>query len=122
TTDEQAAPKLREALAELGNNPAYIWMTIAMMQMSFVGFGQLAFHSSFYLRNHATGLETLTASLQTWFGLHLGPMGLVGSVLGFIIGISGIIGTWLGGALADRAARMDIRGYATIPAVSALIL
>lgn len=121
-TDEQAAPKLREALAELGNNRAYIWMTIAMMQMSFVGFGQLAFHSSFYLRNHATGLETLTASLQTWFGLHLGPMGLVGSVLGLIIGISGVIGTWLGGALADRAARMDIRGYATIPAISALVL
>src|SRR5690606_27507682 len=96
--------------------------TIAMIQMSFVGFGQLAFHSSFFLRNHTPGLEALAAAVEASLGWQLGPMGLVGSALGIVLGVSGVIGTWLGGAVADRAARTDIRGYATIPAAAALVL
>ena len=118
----EAAPKLGEALNELRQNRAYVWMTIAMIQMSFVGFGQLAFHSSFFLRNHTPGLEALAAAVESSLGWQLGPMGLVGSALGIVLGVSGVIGTWLGGALADRAARTDIRGYATIPAAAALVL
>ncbi|MBA4758215.1 MFS transporter [Sphingosinicella sp.] len=120
--DKVEPPSFRDALSELSGNRAYIWMTVAMILMCFVNYGQLAFHSSFFLRNHADGLDTLARQLQAFSGIALGPTGFLGVVLGIVIGVFGGIGTWLGGALADRAARTDIRAYATVPAIAALAL
>lgn len=116
------SPTLSGALSELRTNRAYIWTTVAMVLMSFVNYGQLAFQSSFFLRNHAGGLDLLAAELGRSTGVALGPTGFLGLGLGLVVGISGAVGTWLGGTLADRAAKKDIRAYATIPAVTTLIL
>ena len=116
------AATLGEALAELRQKRTYVWFTAAMAAMSFAGFGHLAFQSSFFLRNHAAGLNALASQLNDATGLELGATGFLGTVLGLILGIFGGAGTWLGGWLADRAARKDVTAYATIPAVAALCM
>ena len=43
-----------------------------------------------------------------------------GVALGLINGVAGALGTYLGGALGDRLARRDPRGYLWVPAVSSV--
>ena len=50
----------------------------------------------------------------------MAPSAFLGVTLGLITGASAALGTWLGGQLADRAVAKDVRGYATVPALSAL--
>ncbi|WP_235538582.1 spinster family MFS transporter [Sphingomonas sp. Root710] len=116
------SPNFRETLAELRGNQTYIWMVVAMSLMSFVNYGQLAFHSSFFLRNHAVGLAALGDELHAFSGLSLGLTGFLGLALGLVVGIFGAIGTWVGGAVADRAAISNIRAYAIVPAIAAIVL
>ncbi len=117
-----ASSSLRQALGELRRNRTYIWLTTAMAAMSFVTYGHFAFLSSFFLRNHSDGLGHLSEQLHNSIGLSLGAVGFMGISLGLIFGVFGAIGTWLGGALTDRAARVDNRAYATIPAIAAFLL
>lgn len=117
-----ASPSLREALSELRRNRTYIWLTAAMAAMSFVTYGHFAFLSSFFLRNHSDGLARMSDLLGTSMGVSLGAVGFMGMSLGLIFGVFGAIGTWLGGAMTDRAARKDMRAYTTVPAIAAFLL
>lgn len=119
----QSTPSLREALTELGGKRTYIWLTVAMVAMSFGIYSNLAFQSSHFLRNHAEGLGVLAARLNDLTVIQLGPTGFLGTVLGLIVGICGAAGTWLGGRATDRAvARGSLNAYATIPAAAALCM
>jgi len=120
--ETQNAPSLREALNELGQKRTYIWLTVAMVAISFGIFSNLAFQSSFFLRNHADGLSELAIRLNDLTGIQLGATGFLGTVLGLIIGIFGAAGTWLGGWSTDRALRSNLNAYATIPAAAALCM
>ncbi|CAO3427648.1 spinster family MFS transporter [Azospirillum endophyticum] len=121
-TEVQAAPSLREALAELGRKPTYIWLTVAMAAMSFGIYSNLAFQSSHFLRNHAEGLGALAVRLNNLTGIRLGATGFLGTVLGLIVGLCGAAGTWLGGWATDRGVRSSLNAYATIPAAAALCM
>ncbi|KAA0595869.1 MULTISPECIES: spinster family MFS transporter [Azospirillum] len=121
-SEVQAAPSLREALAELGSKRTYIWLTVAMAAMSFGIYSNLAFQSSHFLRNHAEGLGTLAVRLNDLTGIRLGATGFLGTVLGLIVGICGAAGTWLGGWSTDRGVRSSLNAYATIPAAAALCM
>lgn len=116
------APTFTEALAEIAKKPTYLWFTVAMASMSFATYGHLAFQSSYFLRNHADGLNAMAVQLANVTGINLGATGFLGVTLGLAIGLFGGAGTWLGGRLTDHAARKDVRAYATIPAISALCL
>lgn len=119
---DRDAPTFKEALAEIGKKPTYIWFTVAMAAMSFATYGHLAFQSSYFLRNHADGLDALAAHLANATGIHLGTTSFLGVALGLTIGLFGGAGTWLGGQVTDHAARRDVRAYAMIPALSAFCL
>lgn len=121
-SEAQNTPGLREALDELGRKRTYIWLTVAMVAMSFGNFSNLAFQSSHFLRNHAEGLGILAVRLHDLTGIQLGATGFLGTVLGLIVGIFGAAGTWFGGWATDRAARSSLNAYATIPAAAALCL
>jgi len=109
---------LADAVREIGSKRALHWMTVGTALTAFIGFGQQAFYGSFFLRAHAAGLETLCEQIRHTLQVSIGPTALVGVLLGLILGIFGAIGTWLGGALADRTARRDARAYAVIPALA----
>ena len=81
---------------------------------AFIGYGHAPFVASFFFRNHPQEIAQLAA------GLHLKSAGFLGLALGVIGGTAGIISSWLGGWLADKAAKRDLRAYMSVPALAAL--
>lgn len=70
---------------------------------SFVGYGLGQWLPAYFIRIHGMGL----AETATYFGL--------------VLGVASAIGTFLGGFLADRLGKRDIRFYAWLPAAGVLI-
>ncbi len=109
-----AVPPWRATLAELLRGRAFRLVAFAAAAMAFLNYGKVAFYGSFFLRNHTAQLEAAALAAD------LRPMTLLGLLLGGLIGISGGIGTLVGGRIADRAARSDPSAYVLIPAVAAV--
>jgi MFS family permease len=114
-------PTLKEAARELASKRSFWFISLAVAFLSFLGYGHIAFFGSFYLRNHAAELDTLAKSVGGAMGFELGALGLLGPLMGVLIGVAGAFGTWLGGQIADRAARKDMRAYVSVPAVAVLL-
>ncbi|MBL8771125.1 MAG: MFS transporter [Phenylobacterium sp.] len=114
TAAAQDAPSFREALRELAGKRTY-WRVVGGVTIkSFASYGSLAFTGSFFFRNFGPEL----AHYSAMFGLK--SAGFLGLALGVTSGVMAIVGTLLGGRLADHFARKDGRAYATIPAVGAV--
>jgi predicted MFS family arabinose efflux permease len=96
-------PSFGDALKELASLPSYWYAVFAATVVSFLGYGHAYFLGSFLGRVH---------------GMELQERGLA---LALMIGLAGALGTWAGGALADRAAKRDVRAYMTLPAVAFVI-
>ncbi len=82
---------------------------------AFIGYGHAPFTASFFFRNHAEEV----AHLAGLFGLK--SAGFMGLALGIMGGTAGIVSSWLGGWLADLAAKRDLRAYMSVPAIASLI-
>jgi MFS family permease len=116
----ETAPTFGEALRELRSKKTFWRVTMAAALISFIGYAHVAFFGSFFLRVHGPALEGLADRTGALFGVELGALGFLGPALGIMIGVSGALGTWLGGQVADRAARKDIRAYMSMPAIAVL--
>jgi predicted MFS family arabinose efflux permease len=92
-----------EAWAELRASKAYLPLTIGAATVAFLSYGKGVWATVFFIRTH---------------GLTPGEVGLW---LGLIAGIAGILGTWIGGWLADRYGRRDPKHYLTGPALSMVL-
>lgn len=113
-------PTVMDAVRELASKPAFIWMSLGAAINAMVSYGHIAFYGSFYLRNHAEGLQSLADFFNGFLGTELGAIGFTGLALGLLIGIFGAIGTFAGGQLADRYVHKDARAYAGIPALAGI--
>jgi MFS family permease len=82
---------------------------------AFIGYGHAPFTASFFLRVHAEEVAGLAAMFD------LKSVGFLGLALGLMGGIAGAISSWIGGQVADRYAKTDLRGYVVIPAFASLI-
>ena len=69
---------------------------------AFVGYGVALFLPSFFIRVHGFGLAETSTYL-------------------FLIGLTGMIGTYLGGYLGDRYGREDKRWYMGIPGIATFV-
>lgn len=110
-----ASATFGETMAYLGKRRTFWFIAFAAAVKAFIGYGHAPFTASFFLRNHTEEIAALAAS----FGL--GPVGFLGLALGLISGISGALGAWLGGVIADRFGRNDLRAYMVTPAIASLI-
>jgi predicted MFS family arabinose efflux permease len=99
------APKVGfgAALKQLAGVPSYWYACFAAAVLAFVGYGQAAFLPQF------VGFA------------HQMPLGQIGVALGVVIGLGGAIGTFMGGAMADAAAKKDTRAYFSLPAIATII-
>jgi predicted MFS family arabinose efflux permease len=97
------SPSMSDALKELASRPTYIWVVLAATAISFVGYGHAYFVPLFLARVH-----------------HM-PLLDIGLGLAFMTLFAGVLGTWLGGVIADWAAKRDKRIYMTLPAVAPLL-
>ncbi|MEH6586150.1 MAG: MFS transporter [Halioglobus sp.] len=96
-------PTLAETLKHLSSVRSFWYLALAAGVTSFAGYGNGNFAPSFLIRNH---------------GFTVGEVGIVLAIFG---GGGGMIGTFMGGYLADRLGGRDRRWYVWLPAIAGLI-
>jgi MFS family permease len=110
-----ARPDFKTAMAEIKGKRTFWLIAFAAAIKAFIGYGAAAFLAPFFFRNHAAELTVIAED----FGL--GLTGFLGVALGIVLGLTGAVGTWMGGYLADKYGARDLRFYVAIPAVSTLL-
>ena len=86
----------KDTMAVLAQRPSFWWIALGCSTASFVGYGNGNFFPSLLIRNYGLSVTE------------------VGVVLGIIGGTTGMLGTFLGGYLADRWGEKDKRWYVRI--------
>jgi MFS family permease len=102
-------------LKYLGGKKSFWFIAFAAAIKAFVGYGHAPFTASFFFRNHAEEIAQLAAMF------HLKSAGFMGLALGLMGGTAGIISSWVGGWIADQAAKRDLRAYMSVPAVASVL-
>lgn len=94
-----AALPLRQAVGEVMRSRAYVLLLLAGAAAAFLSYGKTTWTTIFFQRTH----DLTPGQVGLWFGL-----------LG---GGAGILGTWLGGYLADRFGAANRRHVLSAPAI-----
>jgi len=110
-----ASATFSETLKYLTTRKTFWFMAFAAAIKAFIGYGHAPFTASFFLRNHTAEI----AQLASMFGLK--SVGFLGLALGLISGTAGAIGSYVGGMIADRYGKKDLRAYMVAPAIASLI-
>lgn len=90
------------ALRELRSKPSYWYAVMAATVVSFLGYGHAYFLPSFLTRVH--GMELFER----------------GAAMAIMTLVAGVIGTLIGGKIADHWGQKDTRAYMIIPAIAFL--
>jgi MFS family permease len=101
-TATAAQPTVGETFRYLLAKRSFRHLALGGALTAFVGYGFVNWTPSFLIRSHGMS----TAEIGKWLGL--------------IIGVAGGVGISLGGYLADRWGRRDVRGYVWIVAAALL--
>jgi predicted MFS family arabinose efflux permease len=96
-------PTMRETYQLLSSFRSFWYLAAATGLTAFVGYGNGNFAPSYLIRNH---------------GFSVGEVGVVLAIFG---GGGGLLGTFLGGFLADRLGVEDKRWYLWLPAIAGCI-
>lgn len=91
------------AISEIAKSRALILLMIAGALSAFLSYGKTTWQTIFFQRTH----ELTPGQTGLWLGL--------------TAGVAAIIGTWLGGWLADRYGKEDRRHVLTAPAIGMVI-
>jgi predicted MFS family arabinose efflux permease len=101
--------EVQKDLVPLADTIRFLWGLKAFRHLSFagalhafVGYGVGLFIPAFFMRVHGFGLAETSTYL-------------------FLIGLTGMIGTYLGGYLGDRMGRTDKRWYMGVPGIATII-
>jgi predicted MFS family arabinose efflux permease len=111
----QALATFGETFRYLRTKRAFWFMAWGAGIRSFLGYGHGAFGPSFFYRCH--GIEI--ASLAAHF--HMRPQTFVGLALGVTAGVTGTLGSYIGGQIADRLGARDLRVYGSVPALAVIL-
>ena len=104
-----------ETLKYLGTKKTFWLIAFGAAIKAFIGYGHAPFTASFFLRVHGEEIANLAAIFD------LGSVGFLGLALGLMGGTAGAISSYLGGQIADRYAKTDLRGYVSVPAIASLL-
>lgn len=102
-TAPEPAPPVGDVLRMLAAKPSFWLLSFGAASGSILGYGLIFWLPAFF--NRSFRLELIEIS---WF-------------YGSIVLVGGVLGTWLGGWLGDRAGRGNPGAYALIPAVCFLL-
>jgi len=105
-----------EVLKLLWSKKTFWFIAFAAAIKAFIGYGHAPFTASFFLRTHGAEIKVMADALG------MGPLGFLSVFLGLIAGIGGILGTILGGRIADKYGRIDYRHWAGVPAIASVIV
>ncbi|WP_239017250.1 MFS transporter [Seongchinamella sediminis] len=96
-------PPVGVVVRELMHKRTFRHLAMASALAAFAGYAALNWMPSFLARSHDMG----TGAIGTWLAL--------------IAGFCGGLGTFLGGYLADRYGKRDVRWYAWVPGIAILL-
>ena len=96
---QPAALPVGKAVAEVMRSRAFVLLVIAGSAASFLSYGKTTWTTIFFQRTH----DLTPGQTGLWFGI--------------IGGVGGILGTWLGGYLADRFGATNRRHVLSAPAI-----
>jgi MFS family permease len=105
----------------LSKRNTFWFIAFAAATKAFIGYGHAPFTASFFMRNHTAEIAQLADFWGNILGINLGPIGFIGLALGVISGAAGTLGAWLGGVIADKFGKNDLRAYMVTPAIASLI-
>jgi predicted MFS family arabinose efflux permease len=98
--EERSLPPISDVVKVLWGKPSTRHLIIAMTLLLTLGLGLAPWYAAFMIRSH---------------GMTLGPLGVW---LALIFGGGGLVGTWLGGYVANRWFANDERGQMRLSAVA----
>ncbi len=104
-----------ETMKHLLTKKTFWLIAVAAAIKAFIGYGHGPFTASFFMRVHTEEI----AGLASMFGLK--SIGFLGLALGIMGGVAGTISSIVGGMVADRYAKTDLRGYVTVPAIASVL-
>ncbi|THD79473.1 MAG: MFS transporter [Phenylobacterium sp.] len=104
-----------ETVRYLSKHKAYWYLAWGAGIRAFLGYAAATFVPSFLYRSHGPEIVALAHHF------HMRPQTFVGVSLGLIAGSAGTLGSWLGGQIADRWGKKDLRVYGSIPAISVVL-
>jgi predicted MFS family arabinose efflux permease len=96
---QPAALPLGQAVAEVMRSRAFVLLVLAGSAAAFLSYGKTTWTTIFFQRTH----DMTPGQVGLWFGI--------------IGGVGGILGTWLGGYLADRFGAKSRRHVLSAPAI-----
>ena len=96
------APPVAEVFHHLWSRRSFRFMVLGAALHSFVGYGVGYWIPAFLIRSHGMG----TGLIGTWL---------------FYLGFAGLLGTFLGGYVADRLSVRDVRWYVWLPGGATLL-
>jgi MFS family permease len=99
----QPALSVSKAAREIFASKAYLYIFIAASFTAFLSYGKGLWTISFFIRSH--GFSTTEAGIS----------------MAVALGLSGVVGTWLGGKMADVFGKRDRRHLLTLPAIGMAI-
>ncbi len=99
----RAVLSTKEALKEVFSSRAFVMLAIAASFTAFLSYGKSVWAVILFIRSHG-----------------LSP-GETGTLLGIVLGVAGMIGTWMGGMMADRFGKTNKRHLLTTPAIGMVI-
>ena len=102
-SEEHTKPSLKDTVKLLRNTSSFFYIAMGAALISYVSYGNGNFFPSFLSRYHNMGLAE------------------IGVTLALVSGLSGAVGTFLGGYLGDRFGQADKRWYLWIPAIGGLV-
>lgn len=104
-----------QTMSYLMKRRTFWFIAFAAAIKAFIGYGHAPFTASFFLRNHTAEVASMAAD----FGLK--SVGFLGLALGLISGTAGAVGSWVGGWIADKYGKNDLRAYMVAPAIASLV-
>jgi len=96
-------PSLKETLSLLKQRKSFWYLSMGCALTAYVSYGNGNFFPSYLIRSH---------------GMSLADVGLV---LALVTGVTGAIGTFAGGFIADKLGTRDLRWYLWVPLVGGML-